>query len=595
MSSKGESIFVVGERVQYYSKVRNVWFNADVVNTEVNEGRGINIKFEADLSEMKVEDPENSGLVRRYGGSDRPFKISKKDQHNNSRRLGTNSPFSNKIGDSISVLFNGEWYESTFEKQVQAGIRVRFKCDNATNVVPFNQVESRIRYLQLVKKEGVSSSSSVKLETINQDEIIRQESLSSSSGISTEDKEKEDHSSLQEKQKGTCKIKIERLDDNGEQIIESNNENSRSIFCGQNSINLQEKAKASPFNFACEQESDEEIDEDEEQRNSHIGEDEEVENNFVIHQEETISTSKKCKKQRKSLSTSKKYFGVRATIHGNFSAIVNVNSSSLYLRRFPTEHEAARAYDKYIVEHKLNRALNFPKEHPEHVFKRNSNSSRFTGVRRQNNSFVAEIKVNGKTKAIGRYSTEEEAARARDDYIIQNNLKRSLNFPITENSTDSITNNNNNEEEEEEEETQESDDKEYNTNQTKNRSRKGVRFTRNGAFRAEVVDNGTIVNWGIFTTEHEAARAYDKYIVEHKLNRALNFPKEHPEHVFKRNSNSSRFTGVRRQSTNSFRADLKINGRWRHLGGFRTEEEAAMAYDDQILKHKLKRPLNFPK
>jgi len=94
MSSKEEIVFVVGERVQYYSKFHNTWLNAQVVNIG-----GINIKFEADLTEMHVEDPENSELVRRYAESDR--RSSRKS--NKRRRLELNAS-SNQ--DSILVLFN---------------------------------------------------------------------------------------------------------------------------------------------------------------------------------------------------------------------------------------------------------------------------------------------------------------------------------------------------------------------------------------------------------------------------------------------------------------------------------------------------------
>ncbi len=54
-------------------------------------------------------------------------------------------------------------------------------------------------------------------------------------------------------------------------------------------------------------------------------------------------------------------------------------------------------------------------------------SSRFIGVRRDKkplkNLWRSEITYNYKTTFIGYFKTEEEAAKARDDFIIENNLK----------------------------------------------------------------------------------------------------------------------------------------------------------------------------
>eukprot|EP00615_Pteridomonas_danica_P010602 CAMPEP_0114359482 /NCGR_PEP_ID=MMETSP0101-20121206/23054_1 /TAXON_ID=38822 ORGANISM="Pteridomonas danica, Strain PT" /NCGR_SAMPLE_ID=MMETSP0101 /ASSEMBLY_ACC=CAM_ASM_000211 /LENGTH=366 /DNA_ID=CAMNT_0001503055 /DNA_START=154 /DNA_END=1254 /DNA_ORIENTATION=- len=309
-----------------------------------------------------------------------------------------------------------------------------------------------------------------------------------------------------------------------------------------------------------------------------------------------------------TLKPSSNYIGVCSTPYDTFRVQISINGTKVNLGSFRTEVEAARVYDKYVVDHKLKRAINFSKEHPEHVFKKRLTSSRFIGVSKQlssskaSNVVKANISVNGRIVHIGNYATEEEAARARDNYIVEHKLKgRPLNFPqvsaplpIVENSPDSTTNTE--EEEEEEEETLE----EYHTRRKSYQpisipsQYTGVKGTVTGKFTVHIHVNKIQILLGTFPTELEAARVFDKYVVDHKLNREINFPKEHPEHVCKKSSKWSRFTGVMKSSSNSFKAHIKVNGGLVYIGTFPTEEEAARARDDYVVKHKLKRrPLNF--
>eukprot|EP00615_Pteridomonas_danica_P011438 CAMPEP_0114332762 /NCGR_PEP_ID=MMETSP0101-20121206/3304_1 /TAXON_ID=38822 ORGANISM="Pteridomonas danica, Strain PT" /NCGR_SAMPLE_ID=MMETSP0101 /ASSEMBLY_ACC=CAM_ASM_000211 /LENGTH=162 /DNA_ID=CAMNT_0001463555 /DNA_START=886 /DNA_END=1371 /DNA_ORIENTATION=- len=126
--------------------------------------------------------------------------------------------------------------------------------------------------------------------------------------------------------------------------------------------------------------------------------------------------TKKLTNPRKSTLASSKYRGVYATPSGTYQVQTRVNKILVPLGTFPTKAEAARVFDKYAVDHKLKKRINFPKEHPKHVFKKSKTWSRFTGVTKQSNSFKAQISVNGSLVYIGCYTTEEEAARARDDY-----------------------------------------------------------------------------------------------------------------------------------------------------------------------------------
>jgi group I intron endonuclease len=58
------------------------------------------------------------------------------------------------------------------------------------------------------------------------------------------------------------------------------------------------------------------------------------------------------------------YFGVNKTTNDkkyiSWMVRVNVNKKKEYIGCFKTELEAAQAYDKYVIENKLNRPLNFP-------------------------------------------------------------------------------------------------------------------------------------------------------------------------------------------------------------------------------------------
>ena len=59
-----------------------------------------------------------------------------------------------------------------------------------------------------------------------------------------------------------------------------------------------------------------------------------------------------------------------------------------------------------------------------------SNTSGYRGVSfdKEKNKFRVSIRVNGKSKNLGRYKTDIEAAYAYDEYITKNNLEHTKNF-----------------------------------------------------------------------------------------------------------------------------------------------------------------------
>ena len=70
--------------------------------------------------------------------------------------------------------------------------------------------------------------------------------------------------------------------------------------------------------------------------------------------------------------------------------------------------------------------MRWANRHIQNINKRKykTNSTGYTGVYFDNNvgKFKAQIGINGKYKSIGRYNTVNEAASARDQYIIDNEL-----------------------------------------------------------------------------------------------------------------------------------------------------------------------------
>lgn len=57
-----------------------------------------------------------------------------------------------------------------------------------------------------------------------------------------------------------------------------------------------------------------------------------------------------------------------------------------------------------------------------------TNTTGYRGVSKQNSGYISRIMVNKKSKCIGTFRTAEEAGRAYDKYITENNLEHTRNF-----------------------------------------------------------------------------------------------------------------------------------------------------------------------
>jgi hypothetical protein len=134
-------------------------------------------------------------------------------------------------------------------------------------------------------------------------------------------------------------------------------------------------------------------------------------------------------------------------------------------------------------------------------------------------------------------------------------------------------------------------------------------------FRARIKVKGKIKSLGTSygKTTEAAAIAYDRAVDQHKLpSSKLNVldgqPNDNEVYNLLRNptkkrrllsTNTSGYTGVSKDHTkrikNTFRAQIKVDGKKIYLGLYKTAIEAALAYDRAVIQHK--RPsskLNFP-
>lgn len=126
--------------------------------------------------------------------------------------------------------------------------------------------------------------------------------------------------------------------------------------------------------------------------------------------------------------------------------------------------------------------------------------------------------------------------------------------------------------------------------------------TKAKKFMAKVRHNKQTIFIGYFETEIEAVEAYDRYLahnsdIHKKMNNETLRNKYRSEpliHPKKKKTNKNKFIGVSKNGENKFRAQIQIDGKTLRIAITDTENEAAIKYDEYIVRHGLQNRLNFP-
>lgn len=176
---------------------------------------------------------------------------------------------------------------------------------------------------------------------------------------------------------------------------------------------------------------------------------------------------------------------------------ITINRKKVHLGTFDDEEAAARAFDAKVVELNLTeRSLNFPTPEQGKIFGP-MYSSRYRGVswHKRTRSWLCYLYINSRTskRFVGKFDSQESAARAYDAMIKKLNLKKPLNFP---------------------EETSESA-----------RKYRGVSWDEQvGKWKSSICINGRSRVIGHFNDQVSAARARDYEVKRLNLEESLNFP-----------------------------------------------------------------------
>jgi hypothetical protein len=235
------------------------------------------------------------------------------------------------------------------------------------------------------------------------------------------------------------------------------------------------------------------------------------------------------KKRKLSSAYTTGYHGVRKR-GKRFGARIRIDGKRRSLGTYDTAKEAALAYDRAVIQHKLpSSKLNYPDGLPiddednEELMNpkkkrrlKSNNSTGYNGVYKSGKRFASKIYINRKNKYLGTYATPKEAALVYDRAVVQHKLSSSrLNYP------DGLP----------------IDDEDYKELMNPKKKRRLASTNTSGytgvyksgkRFKAQISIDGKNRNLGSYDTPKEAALAFDRAVIQHKLSSSkLNFPNDY--------------------------------------------------------------------
>jgi len=149
----------------------------------------------------------------------------------------------------------------------------------------------------------------------------------------------------------------------------------------------------------------------------------------------TLGQNAKNKKKRKKCSSN--LLGVCYDKETkNYRAEITLNGNTIYLGVFKTELEAGMNRDAYIVQNNLIKEgypLNFKDKIEElktyNIRTKKEKASKFKNVAKLHNCYITQIIVKKKIIFSYRSKNEIECAKKYDEFVVNNNIYRKLNFP----------------------------------------------------------------------------------------------------------------------------------------------------------------------
>lgn len=146
----------------------------------------------------------------------------------------------------------------------------------------------------------------------------------------------------------------------------------------------------------------------------------------------TVSQNQQNRRKTTGITTSK-FKGVSWDKSvGLWRASIKINDKRTTIGRYVTEEAAGLAYNEYAKEHfgeyanlnDIDESIDYKNLTPK-----NKKSSKYVGVswNKKYGKWKADFYINGKSKFIGHFDSEEDAAIAYNEKIINFNLKRKLN------------------------------------------------------------------------------------------------------------------------------------------------------------------------